>query len=255
MAVYIPPSANTKQALDVLLAAINNVQTAYPYGIFIIAGYFNQANLKTVLPKFHQHITCPTRGHDVLDHVYSNIKDGYKVTTLPYLGQSDHLSLFLTPAYTPLIRITKPSVFTIRTWHEEAFVQLQDHFEHNHWDLFAQQNIEDYTFTVLSYLQFCVDNVTVEKQITSYPNNKQWMTQEVKLCLRDRHTAFRSGNVELYSTARSNLKRSIKEAKAAYRQEVEGHFSNGDPRRVWQGIQHLTNYKRSTSPDINSTSN
>ncbi len=237
MAVYIPPSANTKQALDVLLAAINNVQTAYPYGIFIIAGYFNQANLKTVLPKFHQHITCPTRGHDVLDHVYSNNKDGYKVTTLPYLGQSDHLSLFLTPAYTPLIRITKPSVFTIRTWPEEAFIQLQDRFEHTHSDLFAQQDIEDYTFTVLSYLQFCIDNVTVEKQITSHPNNKQWMTQEVKLCLRDRHTAFRSGNVELYSTARSNLKRSIKEAKAVYRQKVEGHFSNGDPRRVWQGIQ------------------
>ncbi len=48
----IPPSANTKQALDVLLAAINNLQTAYPDGIFIIAGDFNQANLETVLPKF-----------------------------------------------------------------------------------------------------------------------------------------------------------------------------------------------------------
>ncbi len=41
-----------KQVLDVLLAAINNLQTAYPDGIFIIAEDFNQANLKTVLPKF-----------------------------------------------------------------------------------------------------------------------------------------------------------------------------------------------------------
>ncbi len=36
-----------KQALDV-----NNLQTAYPDGIFIIAEDFNQANLKIVLPKF-----------------------------------------------------------------------------------------------------------------------------------------------------------------------------------------------------------
>lgn len=143
---------------------------------------------------------------------------------------------------------------TIRTWPEEASIKLQDLFEYTHWDLFAQQNIEDYTFTVLSYLQFCTDNVTAEKQIKSYPNNIPWTTQEVKLCLRDRDSAFRSGNVELYSTARFNLKRSIKETKAAYSQKFEGHFSNGDPQRVWQSIQHLTNYKSSTSPDISSIS-
>lgn len=34
-------------------------------------------------------------------------------------------------------------------------------------------------------------------------------------------------------------------AKAAYRQKIEGHFSDGDPRHAWQGIQHLINYKRS----------
>lgn len=96
------------------------------------------------------------------------------------------------------------------------------------------------------YLQFCIDNVTAEKQIKSYPNNKPWMTREVKLCLRDRDSAFRSGNVE--------LKRSIKEAKAAYRQKIEGHFSNGDPQRVWQCIQQLANNKSSTSPDNSSTS-
>ncbi len=40
-----------KQVLDVLLAAINRLLN-YPDGIFIIAEDFNQANLKTVLPKF-----------------------------------------------------------------------------------------------------------------------------------------------------------------------------------------------------------
>lgn len=69
MAVYIPPSANTKLALDVLLSATNKLQTVYPDAIFIIAGDFNQANLKTVLSKFYQFVTCPTRGQNVLDHV------------------------------------------------------------------------------------------------------------------------------------------------------------------------------------------
>lgn len=49
--------------------------------------------------------------------------------------------------------------------------------------------------------------------------------------------------MELYSHARSNLKKGINEAKASYRRRIEGHFSEGDSRRIWQGIKYLTNMK------------
>lgn len=108
-AVYIPPDANVNTALALLLNAINIHQPAHPNGVHIIAGDFNKANLKTVLPKFHQYVKCPTRGDNNLDHVYSNIKHAYRAVPLPHLGRSDHLSLLLTPAYTPLNRQTKPA--------------------------------------------------------------------------------------------------------------------------------------------------
>ena len=63
-AVYIPPDANTKTALDSLLTAISTQQRDHPDGVYVIAGDFNKANLKTVLPKFHQHVHCPTRGRN-----------------------------------------------------------------------------------------------------------------------------------------------------------------------------------------------
>lgn len=97
-AVYIPPSANASVAVDILQTSVNKLQSAHPDGIFIVAGDFNHANLRTVLPKFHQHVTCPTRGDKTLDHVYSNVCGAYKVSAHPHLGQSDHLTLFLTPA-------------------------------------------------------------------------------------------------------------------------------------------------------------
>lgn len=81
------------------------------------------------------------------------------------------------------------------------------------------------------------------------------MNKEVKLLLKNRDKAFRSRDLELYSTARSNLKTGIKEAKAAYRRKVEGHFNEGDPRRVWQGIQRLTNFKVSKDPSPSTSSN
>ncbi len=72
------------------------------------------------------------------------------------------------------------------------------------------------------------------------------MTNEVKRLLRKRNTAFRSGDKELYSSARADLRRSMKKAKEAYKKTVEDHLANKDPRRMWQGIQQLTNYKGNT---------
>ncbi len=74
VAVYIPPCANAKDALRELYSAISEQQTNNPDGFFIIAGNFNHANLKTVLPKFYQHVNFATRGNNTLDFVYTTVK-------------------------------------------------------------------------------------------------------------------------------------------------------------------------------------
>ena len=61
----------------------------------------------------------------------------------------------------------------------------------------------------------------------------------------EEHTAFRSGDGVLYSAARANLKRGIREAKAAYRRRIEDCLQSNDSRQVWQGVQHITNYRPS----------
>ena len=84
---------------DELLPAITQQQNKQLDRVFITAGDFNHVKLRTVLPEFHQHVNFPARGENTLDHVYSNIKDAYKASPAPHLGQSDQISLFLTPAY------------------------------------------------------------------------------------------------------------------------------------------------------------
>ncbi|KAF7701776.1 hypothetical protein HF521_001059, partial [Silurus meridionalis] len=49
-------------------------------------------------------------------------------------------------------------------------------------------------------------------------------------------------------TARAKLSRAIREAKCAHAKKIHNHFQDsGDTRRMWQGIQAITNYK-TTSP-------
>lgn len=60
-AVNIPPEANANSALGDLYNTVSSQQSVCPEAVHIIAEDFNYASLKTVLPKFHQHIKCATR--------------------------------------------------------------------------------------------------------------------------------------------------------------------------------------------------
>lgn len=208
-AAYIPPDANAKLAMKELQVAISKQQTAHPDGAFIVAGDFNHSNLKTVFPKFHQNVSCPSRGDNTLDHVYTNIPEAYKAIPLPHMGQSDHLSLFLLPKYLPLIKRVKPSVRTVKVWPEGSDSLLQHQFQHTDWRLFATQatldshtDIETYASSVLDYINICINNVTTHKLIKTFPNQKPWMNREIRLLLKARGAAFRSGDAEAYSSSR-----------------------------------------------------
>ncbi len=92
-AAYIPPQADTGLALSKLHDVISGYINKHPDTAFIIAGDFNKANLRQVMPNFHQHVSCPTRGPNTLDHCYSQFKNAYKARSLPAFGKSDHADL------------------------------------------------------------------------------------------------------------------------------------------------------------------
>ena len=92
--------------------------------------------------------------------------------------------------------------------------------------------MEEYTYIVLCYIKHCVDTVTVDRRIRVYQNQKPWMTKDVQTLLKERDTAFRSGDEVHYSAARICLKRGIREAKTAYKRKIEDHFSSNNSRQV-----------------------
>ncbi len=96
-AVYIPPQANTDQALKELYGNISEQETMHPDAAFVVTGDFNKANFRTKAPKYFQHITINTRGDHVLDHCYFPFRDAYKSLPCPPFGKSDHASVLLPP--------------------------------------------------------------------------------------------------------------------------------------------------------------
>ncbi|CAG5867200.1 unnamed protein product, partial [Menidia menidia] len=155
--------------------------------------------------------------------------------------------------YTPKIKSAETTVRTLRTWPESAVPMLQDCFHHTDWDVFREQGtvtrdiLDNYTTSVLDYICFCLDNVTTWKQSRVYPNTPPWMTHGVQQLLRARNSAFRSGDHEAYSRARTALRRGIKSAKQHHRRRIEARFADtANPRQVWEGIRAITDYKKKT---------
>ncbi len=74
LAVYFPPHADTSLALSnsTMCSAVisTNILTLHVSS----RGDFNKVNLRQVMPNFHQHISCPTRGPNTLDHCLHTVK-------------------------------------------------------------------------------------------------------------------------------------------------------------------------------------
>ncbi|KAI4873821.1 hypothetical protein NFI96_014420, partial [Prochilodus magdalenae] len=222
LAVYIPPRANSATALGLLHDAISKQETAHP-----------DAN-------------------NILDQVYSNVRGGYKAAARPHFGRSDHISVFLYPAYRQLLKQAPPVSKTIKVWTEETDLVLQDCFDTTDWEVFRTAavgedctvDLEDYASGVTSYISTCIETIVPTKRCRTYPNQKPWINCDVRSMLRARSTAFLSGNAEDYKRARYDLRRSIRQAKRQYRVKLEGCYTSADSRRMWQGLRHITDYQQ-----------
>ena len=123
---------------------------------------------------------------------------------------------------------------TVQVWSEEAVTSLKDCSESTVWEVFSLgANLEEYTSKVLDYIQVCTETVLRTRTIKVFPDQKPWFDGNVRSLLRVRDTAFRSGGMRAYRTARRDLKKAIKKAstdsalrvtlKTRTQEHVEGH--------------------------------
>ncbi len=127
----------------------------------------------------------------------------------------------------------------------------QDCFHRTTWDVFKGEgtftceSLDEYIASMLYYINFCVDSVT---------SWKPWMTHNVQQLIRARNIAYRSGDANAYSLARTALRKGINAAKLYHKRRIEANLSNcTKPRQVWEGIKSITDYKITfTSPSESS---
>ncbi len=239
--VYIPPQADTSLALPNLHDVLSGYINKHTDAAFIIAGDFNKANLKKVMPNFHKHISCPTRGLNTLDHCYTPLKNAYKAHSLPAFGKSDHAAIFLTPEYKQ--RIVEERELTCWSSHSEAMLQAS--LDDVDWDMFraSSSDVSEFTDVALSFVNTLTKQATETVTITTFSNQKPWVDRSIRDAVNQRTATYNagllSGNMREYKASCYALRRAVRAVKRRYRKRIESHFQLNDSRHMWQGLKTI----------------
>ncbi|TWW78210.1 hypothetical protein D4764_11G0003310 [Takifugu flavidus] len=200
--VYIPPTSKANTARDVIHSVTADLHTKHPGAFILITGDFNHASLSSTLPTFHQYVQCNTRDNRTLDLLYANVTNANTSTALPPVGKSDHNLMLLSPSYTPVVQQQSVTVRTVRKWSDGAMDCLRDALETTNWSALCEphgEDLEGLTDCVSDYIKFCTENSVPTKKVRCYPNNKPWVTRDLKALLHKKKRAFTAREIWLSS--------------------------------------------------------
>lgn len=195
IAVYILPNANVSTALSHLLDIVNKQQCKHFNGIHVVAVDFNQACLRIVLPSFVQHVNCATKkklrkklnGSCLFQH-----KASPQNCSLSSPGSIK--SYFTACVHSPLQGKQGQTWALLKPGQKQLFLRAR--IVSNGLTCLNRITWKNTQRPACLIFEHCIDSVTVERRIRTFPNQKPWMTSKVKRLLKDQNTALRSRDKE-----------------------------------------------------------
>ncbi len=206
------------------------------------------------MPNFHQHISCPTRGPNTLDHSYTQFKKAYNARSLPAFGKSDtFLTIFLTPEYKQRLVQEPPVEREVTRWSSHSEPMLQAALDDVDWDMFraSSSDVSEFTDVALSFVNMLTKQATETVTIRTFSNQKPWVDRTIRdavnHCTAAYNAGLLSGNMREYKASCYALRRAVRAAKL---KRIESHFQLTDSRRMWQGLKTICSSGNKSSAEV-----
>ncbi len=136
----------------------------------------------------------------------------------PPIGDADHNTVHLVPIYTSLMKRVKCVEKQVKVWNEDSTARLQGCFDCTDWDVFRNScnSLDELTDVVTSYVSFCVDIVIPVKKCKVFPNNKPWVSKQLKHALNEKKRVYFQGDFagrkEIQRTVKSEIRKARERA-------------------------------------------
>jgi len=139
---------------------------------------------------------------------------------------------------------------TLKIWDRDSIETLSGSFACTDWAVFSDacQDLDELTDTVTDYIRFCTENQIHEKKVKIFPNNKPWVTKELRAVTQKKHSVIKSSDKAALKAVQRELSSLITKCKADYRQKVEDQFKLGNSRSCWQGLKSISGHSKAKVP-------
>ena len=124
--------------------------------------------------------------------------------------------------------------------------------EANDFDVLYDENASiDYNVDVLnSYIAFCIDHIVPKKLVKCFPNNKPWVTKELKPLLNKKKYLLSHHDRDQLKIVQKEINAQISVCKQNYKTKIENLFKT-DSKSAWAGLRELTGMSKSkNTPDV-----
>ena len=108
----------------------------------------------------------------------------------------------------------------------------------------AKKLLDEYVDRVTSYVAFSEELCIPTKTTKKFGNDKPWFSRAIKNKISEKNALYKSGDRAEFNKAKRAVESAVTEAKREYCHKLEGYLQSSDPRRVWQGLQEITNMKK-----------
>jgi hypothetical protein len=96
----------------------------------------------------------------------------------------------------------------------------------------SSNGIEEYTTSVTCFFTKCINDVVPTVSVRTYPNQKPWITGNIRTELKTRASVFKERDTTNRQSVNTN---------------IESYYTGSDGLRMWQGLKTITDYKGKTS--------
>lgn len=106
------------------------------------------------------------------------------------------------------------------------------------WEKFYHGFLNKISSVITDYIGFCVQSVIPTKEIQIYPNNKMYITKDVKHVMNFSKIAFKKEDTKEIKHLENELKRTNREVKMVHKVKLEKAFKSNHYGKLYGIVNH-----------------
>ena len=234
-----------KAMLDYLATSLTTIEGRYSGCGILLTGDFNRLNISRLLHQFKlkQLVSTPTRGHQILDLIITNMPNLYDkkhMQSFSPFGLSDHLVLLLQPKLRT-VRTTSRRVVTRRDTRSSRKQELGRYLSSIDWSFVELVNgCENKLSLFLDLVRIGVDTIMPLKLVKVHINDPPGVNGEFKKLIKLRQIAYARGEQLRFRQLRNIVNRERKVLRSRYHNPKVANLKNVRPSQWWNEIRKIS---------------